>query len=261
MAASPGQLSAARVPGDGVPEISDQEFALFQELIRREAGIYLAPIKKSMLVARLFRRLGALGLSSFHDYYRHVAFGPPDEKIRLLDAICTNETWFFRNRKQFELLRDQLADEWRESMKVGGRLRTARIWSAGCATGEEPFSIAMVLTDVLPDWTIEILATDLSTRALDRAREATWLLDKSKDIPPPYLKRYMLRGSGTAGREDARHHEPARAGAVRTAEPQGRRLAAGPEPVPFDAVFCRNVFMYFDPARSGPDDPADWCPT
>jgi chemotaxis protein methyltransferase CheR len=247
MAASPEQLSAAGIRGDGVPQISDQEFALFQELIRREAGIYLAPIKKSMLVARLFRRLGALGLSSFHDYYRHVAFGPQDEKIRLLDAICTNETWFFRNRKQFELLRDQLADDWQKSTRLGVRSRTARVWSAGCATGEEPFSIAMVLADALPDWTIEILATDLSTRALDRAREATWLLEKSKDIPTPYLKQYMLRGSGT---QDGKMRATQSLRTLVRFERLNLKDAdwrLDPSLLPFDAIFCRNVFMYFDP--------------
>jgi chemotaxis protein methyltransferase CheR len=246
MASSPGQLSAPRAPGDGVPELSDQEFALFQEFIRREAGIHLAPIKKSMLVSRLFRRLAVLGLTSFGDYYRQVAYGPPEEKVRLLDAICTNETWFFRNRKQFELLRDGVTDEWRDTAKLGARTKTARVWSAGCATGEEPFSIAMVLVDALPSWDVEILATDLSTRALEKAQAATWLLEKSKDVPPHYLKRHMLRGSGTQDGK-MRANQSLR-GLVRfqrlnLKDADWRLDATG---APFDAIFCRNVFMYFD---------------
>ncbi len=237
-----GQLPVSE---GGLPEISDYEFALFQELIRREAGIHLAPIKKSMLVSRLFRRLGALGLQTFADYYRHVTFGPGDEKVRMLDAICTNETWFFRNNKQFELLRDQAAAQWQSALKLGNHSRTVRIWSAACASGEEPFTIAMVLLEALPGWEIDILATDLSTRALDKARAATWLLEKSKDIPPHFLKRHMLRGTGT---QDGRM----RACQSLRSLVRFQRLNLNDSDwdvghQPFDAIFCRNVFMYFDP--------------
>ena len=231
----------------GVPEISDEEFALFQGLIRREAGIHLAPIKKSMLVSRLFRRLAALGLHSFGDYYRHVAFGPAEEKVCLLDAICTNETWFFRNRKQFELLGGPIATEWREAVKLGGRSRTARVWSAACASGEEPFTIAMVLMDALPGWAVEILATDLSTRALSSARTATWLLEKSKDIPEHYLKRHMLRGSGSQVGKMRASQSLRSLIRFERLNLNDREWALDPQRTPFDLVFCRNVFMYFDP--------------
>jgi chemotaxis protein methyltransferase CheR len=231
------------LPG-AVTEISDEEFARFQAFIRREAGIYLTPIKKSMLAGRLYRRVVALKLRSFGDYFQKVAYGPPDERIRLLDAICTNESWFFRNRKHFELLAEGLTASWRNAVTTQGRPRRARVWSAGCATGEEPFSIAMVLLDALPGWEIEIRATDLSTRALAQARSATWILEKSKDIPPEVLKRHMLRGSGTqAGKM--------RASAALRELVRFDRLNLNDTDWPldlgsFDAIFCRNVFMYFD---------------
>jgi chemotaxis protein methyltransferase CheR len=248
MAISPGVVTGDHGRPDGrVPEISEEEFALFQVFIRREAGIHLAPIKKSMLVGRLYRRLQVLKLRSFGEYYRHVAFGPPEERVLMLDAICTNETWFFRNRKQFDLLGEQLTREWRNGIKAQGRARTARVWSAACSTGEEPYSIAMVLLDTLPGWKIDILATDLSTRALEQARGATWSIEKSKDIPAHFLKRHMLRGSGT--QEGKMRVSTALRALVRferlNLNDLEWPLAAGGA---FDAIFCRNVFMYFDPS-------------
>jgi chemotaxis protein methyltransferase CheR len=248
MAIFPGTMAAEHGRPEGrIPDISDQEFALFQAFIRREAGIHLAPIKKSMLVGRLYRRLQVLKLSSFGAYYKHVVQGPPEERMRMLDAICTNETWFFRNRKQFELLGENLAREWRHGLKAEGRSRTLRIWSAACATGEEPFSIAMVLADALPGWEIEIRATDLSTRALEQARSATWLLEKNKDIPPAYLKRHMLRGSGT---QEGKMRASQALRAMIRFERLNLNDREWPADLPsaFDAIFCRNVFMYFDPA-------------
>jgi chemotaxis protein methyltransferase CheR len=233
--------------GGGIPEISDHEFALFQAFIKREAGIHLAPSKKPMLVCRLFRRLDALHLGSFAEYYRHVTHGHDDERTRMLDAICTNETWFFRNEKHFELLRDELAPRWIGEARASRRARELRVWSAGCSSGEEPFSLAMVLHDALPDWTVEVLATDLSHRALALAGKATWPLEKSERIPARYLKRYMLRGTG------------AQEGKMRASE-QLRSLVrflplnlnenswpvdAAPR---FEILFCRNVLMYFSPS-------------
>ena len=177
-------------------EITDQEFALFQSLILREAGIHLADTKKPMLVCRLMRRLSTLKLGSFADYYRYVVREDKGELVRLLDAVCTNETWFFRNLGHFTFVRDKLCPSWLADGDAGRRPRRVRVWSAACSSGEEPFSLAMVLVDTLPGWQIEIVATDLSSRVLERAQSATWSMEKSADIPPHYLKRYMLRGTG-----------------------------------------------------------------
>jgi chemotaxis protein methyltransferase CheR len=245
MESSRPPLGHAVLPGP--IEINDQEFGLFQSLIRRESGIHLPDPKKTMLVSRLVRRLHALNLTSFTDYYRHVVYGGEGEMARLLDAICTNETWFFRNGKHFDFLRDELAGRWIQEQRAGRRAPRVRIWSAGCSTGEEPFSIAMVLLDTLPSWGVSVTATDLSTRALERAEAATWPLEKSKDIPASSLKRYMLRGTGS---QDGKM----KAGLDLRTTVSFRRLnlndAMWPfeSSAPFDAVFCRNVLMYFEPA-------------
>jgi chemotaxis protein methyltransferase CheR len=228
-------------------QISDDEFLLFQTLICREAGIHLAPTKKPMLVSRLMRRVHALKLASFGEYYR-CAIGDGNEMVRLLDAICTNETWFFRNPRHFSFLKDTLCPAWLAEAAAGRRPRRASLWSAAASTGEEPFSLAMVLLDALPGWDLQVLASDLSSRVLERAQAATWSIERSGDIPPAYLKRYMLRGSGS-------QEGNMRAGADVRGIVTFRRLNLNDDTWPldpeakFDAVFCRNVLMYFEPGR------------
>lgn len=226
-----------------VQPLSRSEFAALQGLIQREAGIFLSEVKEALLVGRLSRRLRELGLTSFAAYHRLVQ-EDETERVRMLDAICTNETHFFREPRQFEFLERQVLPMWQAEVERGERTRTVRVWSAACSTGEEPYSVAMLLLDRLPGWNVEILATDLSTRVLEKARAALFPLERSAEIPPEYLKRFMLRGVG----------------------PQEGRMKAGPElravvrfqrlnlndesyaaPQALDLVFCRNVLIYFRP--------------
>jgi len=150
--------------------VSDREFALFQKLIYREAGIYLVPAKKALLEARLTRRLLELGLSSFEAYYRRILeVDHNDELVVLLDRISTNETHFFREPKQFEFLENIVFPAWKEQNRSAGGSRQIRVWSAACSSGEEPYSLAMILWDHFPPgsgWDFDILATDISTRVL-----------------------------------------------------------------------------------------------
>jgi chemotaxis protein methyltransferase CheR len=234
-------------PPKPLTEISDDEFALFRALICREAGIHLAPTKKPMLVSRLMRRVGALGLPTFRDYYHHV-LRDGNEMVRLLDAVCTNETWFFRNPRHFSFLKEILCPAWLADAEAGRRPRRISLWSAASSSGEEPFSIAMVLLDALPGWDLQIVATDLSSRVLEKAQAATWPLEKSGDIPPAYLKRFMLRGTGA-------QEGKMRAGSEIRNLVTFHRLNLNDEMWPmepetkFEAVFCRNVLMYFELGR------------
>jgi chemotaxis protein methyltransferase CheR len=222
-------------------EITEREFSLFQALILRDAGIYLAPAKKALLVGRLAKRLRALGLSSFGEYYRRVVEEDDrDERVQMLDCISTNETHFFREPRQFEFLERQVIPAWKEK---GPRI--LRIWSAGCSTGEEPYSLAMMLLHHFPPGSgrqIEILATDLSTRALAKAETAVWPLEKATEIPTEYRKAFMLRG--TASQEGKMKVAPEVRALVRFG-----RLNLNDEryPVrgPFHLIFCRNVLIYF----------------
>jgi chemotaxis protein methyltransferase CheR len=235
------------VRGEGlIPPISDKEFALFQSLIHQETGIYLSPVKKGLLAGRLTRRLRELGLDSFGAYYRRVAEGGEEERTRLFNAISTNETHFFREPKQFQFLQEQILPEWSAQAAAGVRPKAIRAWSAGCSTGEEPYSLAMVLLDFFPPpagWSIEILATDLSTRVLARARAAVWPVEKAKEIPPRYLKAFMLKGVRTE--EGKMKAGPEIASVVRF-ERLNLNDPAYPVTGLFDLIFCRNVLIYFN---------------
>jgi chemotaxis protein methyltransferase CheR len=223
--------------------VSDRDFQRFQALIHREAGIWLAPVKKALLVGRLARRLRELGIPSYAAYYERV-IEDEAERIRMLDAICTNETHFFREPKHFEFLTERIFPAWRAEAEEGRRPRRIRIWSAACSTGEEPYTLAMVLLSAFPaGWDLEILASDLSTKVLDRASAGLWPLEKSKEIPDSYLKAYMLRGFGAqeglmkAGPEIRALIKFTRVNLVGDGWPGGS---------PFDLVFCRNVLIYFE---------------
>jgi len=235
-------LAGGQAGGRG---LSHTEFKLFQELIQREAGIYLAETKKALLVGRLARRLRELGLSSFEDYHRYLTERDPAEQVNMLDCVSTNETHFFREPKQFEFLAERIVPQWLAEAAAGTRPRRICVWSAACSTGEEPYSLAMALLDRLPPqsgWEVEILGSDISTRALARAREAVWPLERACEIPEAYLPRFMLRG--TRSQEGRMKAGPQIRSVVRF---ERINLNADRYPVigRFDLVFCRNVLIYF----------------
>jgi len=228
-----------------VPAITEQEFAQFQAFIERESGIYLRLEKKALLVGRLARRLRELNLPSFGAYYRTLLEGDGRERTRMIERICTYETSFFREARQFEWLERRAIPAWRREADAGQRSRRIRVWSAGCSTGEEPYSLAMLLLQHLPPdrgWTIEIIATDLSTSALEEARVGIWPLERRREIPPEFLKRFMLKGiRGQAGKMKAGPEIRAR---IRF---QPLNLNGDTYSVQghFDLILCRNVLIYF----------------
>ncbi|MEM7349658.1 MAG: protein-glutamate O-methyltransferase CheR [Acidobacteriota bacterium] len=244
-----GGLSAATgrlVPGVGeaLSPLTEAEFERLRNMIYREAGIALGPFKKDLLVARLRRRLRATGSKSFSSYYRLVR-GDSAERQRMLDCISTNETRFFREPRQFEFLEQRLLPHWRTIR--GRRSPGLRVWSAGCSTGEEPYSLAMLLLRVLPDWQNQILATDLSTEALSLARAALWPIEKSAEIPSSYLRQFMLRG--TRSQNGWMKASPEIRSMVRF-DQLNLHLDIAPNLGQFELIFCRNVLIYFDgPSR------------
>ncbi|MEW6775590.1 MAG: CheR family methyltransferase, partial [Bdellovibrionota bacterium] len=181
-----------------VKPISDREFALFRDLIGKEVGIDLPPFKKALVMGRLSRRLRELQIRSFGDYYERVVGDKSGgELFEVINRICTNETSFFREPQQFEFLEKRIYPSWLSGAGRAGKEKKIRVWSAACSTGEEPFSLAMSLLGNFPPdsgWRIEILATDLSTRVLSKARQATWPVEGARRIPENYLKPFMLRG-------------------------------------------------------------------
>jgi len=224
-------------------QISDQDFARYQALVNREAGIWLSTVKKALLVGRLARRLRELGITSYAEYYERVT-SDPMERTKMVDAICTNETHFFREPRHWEFLADTLYPAWLEQAAEGKRERRVRVWSAACSSGEEPYSLAMSLLTAFPNgWSLEVIATDLSTKILDRARAATWPIAKAAEIPEPYLKAFMLKGYGS-------YEGTMRAGPEIRSIVKFQQLNLNGDDWPpaqsFDLVFCRNVLIYFD---------------
>jgi chemotaxis protein methyltransferase CheR len=226
---------------DPSARVSDRDFGRFQALINREAGIWLAPVKKALLVGRLARRLRELGIGSYAEYYERVV-GNEGERVRMLDAICTNETQFFREPRHFEFLDQRVFPAWRAEAEAGRRPRHASVWSAACSTGEEPYSLAMALLSALPGWSVEVLASDLSTKVLARAEAGIWPIERAKQIPRSHLAAYMLQGYGSQAGLMKAGPEVRAAVRFERVNLAGERWPDGP----FDLVFCRNVLIYFD---------------
>jgi chemotaxis protein methyltransferase CheR len=227
-----------------IPELTKEEFQLFQSLVLRESGIHLGEKSRAMLVSRLWKRLRALKAHSFSSYYRRVK-SDPQEMVRMLDCICTNETHFFREPVAFECLRSRLFPEWVAEAEANQRNRTLRIWSAACSTGEEAYSLAMTVLMHFPPsagWNIEVLGTDLSTKVLEHASASIWPAERLSDVPLDYQRKFLLKGFGPEK------------GKIKAAEElrsvvRFQRLNLTQEPYevsgPFDLIFCRNVLIYF----------------
>jgi chemotaxis protein methyltransferase CheR len=229
--------------------VSPALFQKFQKLIYSETGIWLGNSKTALLCGRLYRRLRALDIPSLETYYERVAY--PDqheERARMIDAITTNETRFFREPRHFEFMVQTLLPRWQADAERQLRPKKIRIWSAGCSSGEEPYTIAMLLARHLPadrGWDVRLLATDISNRVLEKARSGIYPITKSAELPQDLLHAFMLRG--TSEREGEMK--------VKVELQQRidfRRLNLNQEfdldESPFDAIFCRNVLIYFDAA-------------
>ncbi|SEF66025.1 CheR family methyltransferase [Thauera chlorobenzoica] len=217
--------------------ISEAEFCQFRALMRRAAGIDLPPSKKHLVSGRLNRRLRALALPSYGDYYRVVSGGgAPDEFQRMVDLLTTHETYFFREPKHFEYLAGPVLD----AVPRGGALR---VWSAASSSGEEAYSIAMVLMDRLgeqPPW--EVFGSDISREVVDKARTGIYAMNRIDGIPRDYLGRFCLRGIGS--RAGTLQVMPTLRQRVRFAQVNLNEPLAGVGE--FDVVFLRNVLIYFD---------------
>ncbi|MDE2255793.1 MAG: protein-glutamate O-methyltransferase CheR [Betaproteobacteria bacterium] len=214
--------------------INDAELAAFSQLMFAAAGISLAPSKKALVSGRLQRRLDALGMASFTQYLANLQ-RDSGERQRAIDLLTTNETYFFREPKHFAFLSEQILPR----INVD---RPFRVWSAACSSGEEPYSIAMVLAERLGNRPWEILASDISTRVLEQAQTGIYPIERAEHIPKPYLKAYCLKGVGShCGKFSIdpalRRHTHFRSINLNTSLPEIGE---------FDLVFLRNVMIYFN---------------
>jgi len=216
---------------------TDQDFERIRKLIYDRAGISLSPIKRDMVYSRLARRLRATGHRSFADYIAHLEQGYPEELEAFTNSLTTNLTSFFREEHHFPLLQEFL----RPRMRQGN----IAIWCSASSTGEEPYSIAMSVAELfgsIPSH-VKILASDLDTNVLDKARQGVYPADRVAKLPEHLTRKYFLRGQGS--QEGMVRVKPELQSMI-TYRQINLLDASWPMRGPFDAIFCRNVMIYFD---------------
>ncbi len=216
---------------------TQKDFERIKNLIYKHAGISLSTSKQNMVYSRLARRLRANNLDSFHDYLNLLERGNPEEWEAFTNALTTNLTAFFREQHHFPILEDHVEKRKNE--------KKIQLWCCASSTGEEPYSMAMAMVQAFKTFTppVHILATDLDTNVLAKAQLGIYSLDKLEKLPKEKLRQFFLKGKG--------HH----AGSAKV-RPELRNMITfrqlnlldenWPIRGPFDAIFCRNVMIYFD---------------
>jgi chemotaxis protein methyltransferase CheR len=221
--------------------LSEDEFKLFRDLIYEECGFSFGMEKRSFLESRLRRRMEGLDITSAYEYFYMIKYSPQrsHELAALLDALMICETSFFRNQPQFELMKDEVLPELIRRKDKSGT-RSLRVWSAGCSTGQEPYSTVMTLLEALPEapmWAIRVFASDLSFTALERAQCGLYNPEQLKGVEPPYLQKYFKPENGHfVLREQVRKHVIFDYHNLK--HDNGLRG--------LDIILCRNVMIYFD---------------
>ena len=222
----------------GTTDLSDAQFNKVKDLVYRECGIHLKSGKEALVRARLTKRLRALRMKSFGEYIAYLEKdGSGMELSCMIDVITTNKTSFFREIDHFHFLREKVLPNLTN--------RRIRFWSAGCSSGEEPFSLAMLLLESMPgigSKDVLILATDISTSMLEQTRTAIYSEEKLTALPKSFLNKYFVKMPA----EGARTYQVSPT--VRKMVRPGllNLMDSWPMKGPFNAIFCRNVMIYFD---------------
>ncbi len=232
----------------GIPSMHPRELKALGDFIYQELGIVITPAKKTMLEARLHRRLRALGLTSYSEYldYLRSAKGMEVELPQMADCVTTNTTCFLREPQHFAFLAETVLPQFLERH----RGEVFHLWSAGCSSGQEPYTLAMVLSEFRerhPEFIFSILATDISTRVLQEAQRAIYPLEDIECVPVAWRRKYLLRSKD-------RSRNLVRVAPEIRARVQFRRLNFMEEwhfREPMHVIFCRNVMIYFDRATQG----------
>ncbi len=226
-----------------IKRLTPEEFEKFAKLIYDESGIFMKDTKITLLSNRLRKRLSALSLNEFSDYYNYLQklSGEPKKKEyeELLDVVSTNETYFFRNERHFEALTDICLPEL-SKIKTDKKLR---IWSAACSTGEEPYTIAICVLECMkyfPGWKIEILATDIAPSVLEFARDGYYSGRRIEKVAPEHLQKYFTLEDKEKGVYRVKDE------LKKMVNFYYHNFFKSPFPGDIDIIFCRNVMIYFD---------------
>ena len=230
--------------------LSEQDFRFISDLVYEHCGINLHDGKKELVRARLAKRLRESRFDNFSDYIRYVLDDPTGREFSILvDSLSTNLTKFFREDQHFEYMRSKLLPGMLESKQSQRNLRI-RGWSAGCSTGEEPYSIAITLLEAIGGkgrWDVKLLATDVSTRVLEQAQRGVYEKDRNEPIPLPLRNKYLTRVRD-GGRELYEVASSLRSVLIFR---YLNLMQDWPVKGPLDFIFCRNVMIYFDKPTQG----------
>ncbi len=226
---------------DEVTPLPEEVFRLMRDLIRDYCGIYFDDGSRYILEKRLSRRVRKLHLSSFRDYYRHLLYdrNRKEELTSIIDILTVNETYFFREKNQLKTFSEDVLPELNEKNKDTKRLR---IWSAGCSTGEEPYTIAMLVLEKgsFHDWTIEILGSDINQRVIHVARKGIYRKNSFRTTEEYFLNKYFVEENGFF-RISSNVKQQVNFNLLNLLDPYKAKLVGK-----MDVIFCRNVLIYFD---------------
>ncbi len=216
-----------------------EDFNILRKLSNDHSGIQVPDERFDMFYSRLSKRVRKLGLNDFKEYCQYLRNNHDDEFTEFINAITTNLTSFFREQHHFDYLRNVVIPELLVRNKGTKQIR---IWSAGCSTGEEPYSIAMTLLENLPaGWDAQILATDLDTNVLQTASDGIYTQDRVTDLSPDILKRWFMKSKSSPDHVKVKSELQ---GIIQFK--QLNLMQDWPMKTPFDVIFCRNVLIYFD---------------
>jgi chemotaxis protein methyltransferase CheR len=221
---------------------SDANFSQIRQFVTENTGIVLTDAKKDMVYSRLSKRIRKGPYHNFDDFCQALERGDADEQDFLINAITTNLTAFFRENHHFEFLAEVAIPE---LLKLNQPTKRIRIWSAGCSTGEEPYSIAMVLRETIPniqDWDVKILATDLDANVIAHGQAGVYREERIEGLSPERKRRWFKKGKG----DKEGYVKVSRELQQLISFKRLNLLQHWPMSGPFDLMFCRNVVIYFD---------------
>ncbi|MDA8938968.1 protein-glutamate O-methyltransferase CheR [Pseudoalteromonas marina] len=217
---------------------TDRDFKDIANLVYNACGIVLGDHKREMVYSRLARRIRALKLNDFKAYLAYLDTHKDQEFDAFINAITTNLTSFFREVHHFEFIKSELIPN---LIKANKDTKRVRIWSAGCSTGEEPYSLAMTLNNSFPsNWDVKILATDLDSNVLEKAQKGVYTAANVNGLDATHLKRWFLKS------KDGENYKVKDTLRERISFKRLNLLQDWPMKGPFDLILCRNVVIYFD---------------
>jgi len=230
------------ISDESAVRLQPEEFRLLRDLISGYCGLYFEESSVYFLERRLQNRLEEKQLTSFLDYYYLLLYGQEKEEElgKVVDVLTTNETYFFREANQLKTFSEEIIPEILERKKAR---RTLRIWSAGCSTGEEPYTLAMIALEhrELLGWNIEIFASDISQRVLQTARKGLYGKSSFRSMEQYYESRYFHRIDSSRSQIDDSVRKLVSFGHLNLLQPEQWTILAH-----FDIIFCRNVMIYFN---------------